>query len=702
MNAAARPETRDFQAHTQKLLELMIHSVYAHREVFLRELISNASDAIDKVRFAALTDEGLAEGDHDYRIRLHPDSEARTLTIDDNGVGMSYDEVVENIGTIARSGTEEFAKVLERGGKLDAPELIGRFGVGFYSAFMVADEVTLETYKHGEEHAVRWHSAGDGRYTIERVPPAERGTRITLHLKAPAGDAEQGDDSPAGGAGLPDSDEDFCNPWTLRSLVRRYSDFVRFPVQLQVERTVKRDGEVAADDEVAADNEAAAGDATPSDDAAPSEAEDKAPETELVWETINSMKPLWQRPSSEIEDEEYHGFYKQLCGDWVDPDDRLHLKVEGAREYTALMFVPSKVPTDLYAREHRLGLQLYARHVFVQDECRELMPPWLRFVRGLIDSPDLPLSISREQVQQDRFIQHIRKHLTKKLLDRFAERLEDDRDAYNAFWERYGAVIKEGFHFEPDRKKKLAPITLFRTTADEGWTTLDEYLERKVDGQDAIFVMVGDDLGRLRDAPALEGFAARGAEVLLLTDPVDEIMLATLTSYQDHDLVDVARGDVDLDKLGAKEKASDEDGDADEGDERKGGEADEGLDDAAMKAVSAAVREALGEQVEDVRPSRRLTSSAAVLVTPDGALTPQLAQMMRAMGQEVPEPKRWLELNPGHAVVQALHTKVAAGEPIDDAAQLLYEVSLIGEGGRLDNPAAFARRVAQLLAGSLG
>lgn len=671
---SAQVETRDFQAQTQKLLDLMIHSVYSHKEVFLRELISNASDALDKVRFLALTDEELAKGDHDYRIELVPDMMNRTLTVRDNGVGMSYDEVIANIGTIARSGSQAFVESLAAGE--GSPDLIGRFGVGFYSAFMVADRVELTTCKHGEANAVRWSSTGDGTYTIERLPPTDRGTSVKLTLKALAekdSAADQDDDGEGGSA--PSDDQDFVQEWVLREVVKKHSDFVAFPIVMDVVRhEAERDeeGKVVENGKV-------------------------TKKTERV--TLNSMKALWTRPKGEIEDSEYDDFYRHVTRDWGKPFDRLHVQVEGMQEYTALMYLPERAPFDLYTRESRRGLQLYVKHVFIMDECRELMPEYLRFVRGLVDSPDLPLNVSREMVQYDRIIGSMRKTLTRKWLSHFADMLKSDRERYEKFWTEFGAALKEGFHYDPRHKDKLSKLLLLRSTHGDGWTTLDEYIARAPEGQDKIYTLSGDKLEALRGSPQLEIFAAKGVEVLLFADPVDEIMLGAIDEYEGKALQSASRGEVDLSGIGKKadDAEASKEGDEDAKDEDK-------KDDHALAPLLAALGRHLSDDVESVRISTRLTDSAACLVTPEGGMSPQIERMMKAMGQDLPAQKRVLEVNPTHPLLKKLGN-VYAADPDDarvaDYGHLLFDQAVLSEGGQPKNPARFARKLAEVMAAAL-
>ena len=643
-------ETRSFQAETARILDLMIHSVYSNREVFLRELISNASDAIDKVRFLSLTDEALrGDGDHDYAIVLKPDAEAHTLAVEDNGVGMSYDEVVANIGTIARSGTSEFVARLKEAQESGDMALIGRFGVGFYSSFIVAERVVLETWKFGEEHGVCWESRGDGNYTITRTAPRRRGTRITLYLKS----VDESDETAS----------DFSQPWVLRDTVRRHSDFVSFPIVLETPALLTSD-----DDE----------------DEGKVEAKDG-----VKRETINRQKPLWTRDPKEITDEEHAEFYRHLTHDWGEPADRLHVRAEGMHEFVSLLYVPKRPPVDLYAREGKRGLSLYVRNVFVMDQCRELLPEYMRFVRGLVDSPDLPLNMSREVVQQDRLIAQFRKVLVKRLFDRFGAWLADKREDYETFWGQFGPVLKEVLHYEPTHQAKLEACMLVRSTHGEGWSTLAEVKARFVEGQDSFYYLVGDDMAVLRRTPHLEVFAERGIEVLLFSDPIDQVAISQLATLADAKLVDAADPKLDLGSLGSTDAAADSDSDEQA---------------ASMAALVASLGVSLKDSVQAVRASRRLRDSAAVLVSADDAPHASIERMMRAMGEKVPERKRVLELNPKHPLVTRL-VELNDADVADDrvrlVGELLVDQALIAGGDKPRDPALFVSRLNEVMGGAL-
>lgn len=672
---STKPRTRKFQAHTPKLLDLMIHSVYSRKDVFLRELISNASDAIDKLRFQALTDDSLRDIDLEPKIKLTVDAAAGTLTVSDNGIGMTEDEVIENLGTIARSGSAAFAEAAAaaEGGAPDT-DLIGQFGVGFYSVFMVADEATVVTQKHGADHAVRWRSTGGETYTVERIPPQARGTRITLTLKRDVDEAAP-DDDPYGDEAPATA---FTQTWTLRKIVKEHSDFIAYPIVVDAPRE-----EVEKD----ADGKPVPG---------------AEPRRWTEEETLNSMRPLWTRRKDEITPDEYDEFYHHITHDWNDPFEVIHAHIEGVHEYTALMYVPGRAPIDLYAREHRRGLQLYAKRVFIMEECRELMPEHLRFVRGLVDSPDLPLNISREMVQQDRLIAAFRRQLSRRVLDALKGRMERERAEYEAFWVHFGAVLKEGFHYEPAHADTLRALLLYRSTAGDGWTTLAEYIGRMPEGQSDIYYLAGDSVDRLRHAPQIEALRARGIEVLLLTDAVDEIVAVQIGEVDGKRLKDVARGEVDVSGIAARAG-----GVADGGDESAAvetpGDAERGQGPAPenLRPVLDHLQSLLADDIETVRVSKRLTDSAVCLVSPEGGMTPQIEQMMRAMGQEVPRQKRVLEVNPKHALIHRLYAihQVNPTDPrLRDFAEMLLDQALLAEGAPVHNPARFAQRVADLMA----
>ncbi|MGW4940758.1 molecular chaperone HtpG [Actinoplanes sp. NPDC004185] len=604
-------ETLEFQAEARQLLQLMVHSIYSNKDIFLRELISNASDALDKLRLAVLTSE-LEADTGDLHIALEVDAEARTLTVRDNGIGMSRDEVVALIGTIAKSGTAEMLSRLKDA--KESAELIGQFGVGFYSTFMVADKVTLVTRKAGESEGTRWESAGEGTYTIESVADAPQGTAVTVHLR-------------------PKDEEDALYDYTddpkIKEIVKRYSDFIAFPIRM--------------------------GD-----------------------QTLNSMKALWARPRSEVKDEEYTEFYRHISHDWTDPLETIQMKAEGTFEYEALLFIPSRAPHDLFQRDGRRGIQLYVKRVFIMDDSRELMPDYLRFVKGVVDAADLSLNISREILQQDRHIQLIRRRLAKKVLSTIKDLQTKEPEKYATLWREFGRAIKEGLLGDADDQKAILDVASFASTAGSEPTTLAAYVERMPEGQDEIYFMTGETRAQVENSPHMEAFKAKGYEVLLLTDPVDEIWVDAVPEYDGKKLQSIARGSVDL----ASEPASEE----------KSGE---------FAPLLTWLGETLTDEVKEVRLSTRLTTSPACLVSDADDITPTLEKMYRAMGQQVPPVKRILELNPDHPLVSGLraaHEQRADDPNLPETAELLYGTALLAEGGDLADPARFAKLLADRLA----
>ncbi len=627
----------EFRAEVQQLLDLMIHSLYSNKDVFLRELISNASDALDRRRFEQLTDETMRT-DRALEIHVKPDSESRTLVISDNGIGMSRDEVIENLGTIARSGTKEFlAKLRAAKEKPDAaPELIGQFGVGFYSSFMVAQEVEVITRRAGEDTATRWSSKGDGGYELADGERDEPGTTITLKLK--------------------DVDEDnhvrdYTEEWVLKDIVKRYSDFVSYPVKL-LTWTKKEDSEAKVLDE----------------------------------KTLNSGKAIWAKNKSDVTDEEYAEFYRHISHDWNAPLAHVPVKIEGTFEAQALLYLPEKAPFDLFHPEMKRGVQLYVKRVFIMDECKELMPAFLRFVKGVVDAQDLSLNVSREILQKDRQIAAIRKQLVKKTFDKLEEIRGEDREKYDGFWSQFGAALKEGLVGGNDKEQdRVLDLLMTRSTHDvTKWTSLAEYVERMKDGQDAIYFLAGTSLEAVQNSPHLEGFRAKGYEVVFFTDPIDEIWLSRGLTFQDKKFVSAGKGDVEL---GTEEEKAE----ADKAREEKERE---------HKDVLTAIRSYLQDDVKEVRLSGRLTSSAACLVGDEGDMTPQMEKLMKQLGQDVPKTKRILELNPDHAVLaklQKIYDEDKGSQDLETYAKLLYGQSILAEGGMLEDPAEFSKLVSELM-----
>jgi molecular chaperone HtpG len=605
-------ETLEFQAEARQLLQLMVHSIYSNKDIFLRELISNASDALDKLRLATLQD-GLEADASDLHIELEVDTDARTLTVRDNGIGMTREEVVELIGTIAKSGTAELLRKVTEA--KDRPELIGQFGVGFYSTFMVADKVVLTTHRAGTEgHGTRWESAGEGTYTIDDAPDAPIGTTVVVHLRPK--DEE-------------DALFDYTADWKIREIVKKYSDFIAFPIRM-------------GDD------------------------------------TLNSMKALWARPRSEVSDDEYHQFYRHISHDWSDPLEIINMRAEGTFEYEALLFLPSRAPHDLFQRDAARGLQLYVKRVFIMDDSKELIPDYLRFVKGVVDAADLSLNISREILQQDRHIQMIRRRLVKKVLSTIKDLRANNAEKYATFWREFGKALKEGLLNDPDNQKAILDVASFASTAGEEPTTLAAYVERMKEGQEEIYYLTGESRSQVENSPHMEAFQAQGYEVLVLTDPVDEIWVEAVPDFDGKKLQSIARGSVDLPK---NEEEAEPEGD--------------------FAPLLTFLKENLSEQVKDVRLTHRLTTSPACLVSDTDDITPALEKMYRAMGQDAPRVKRILELNPGHPLVGGLRTALEgrADDPaLPETAELLYGTALLAEGGDLEDPARFAKLLADRLA----
>jgi molecular chaperone HtpG len=636
-----KTETLRFQAEVKELLGLMIHSLYSHREIFLRELVSNASDALDKLRFEALTKpELLADGGGErLGIRLEVDASTRTLSIRDDGIGMTRDELVNNLGTIASSGTRKFLESLrERGAAGETPQLIGQFGVGFYSSFMVAETVTVETRRAGETVGWRWTSKGDGEFTLEEANDLPRGTKVSLALK-PAGD----------------DDQDFADPAELAALVRRYSDFVAYPIEMAAAHFKER------------------GDLVKS----------TAPDG-LEVARLNSMRPLWSRPKDEITPREYADFYRHVTHDFSDPLETIHFKAEGGSEYTALVFVPSERPFDLFdPSSKKAQVSLYVRRVFVMADCEELVPTWLRFVRGVVDSADLPLNVSREILQKNRGLAQIKKHLTKKVLGSLGQMAETRRPDYLRFFRNFGGVLKEGVVGETDEREALAPLLLFQTTHGDEPTTLPEYVARMGANQKAIYLLVGEEREKLARSPHLEAAVAKGFEVLLCVDPIDEWVVERLREFQGKPLVALDRGELDfLDEARKSEL---------EGLER---EHRTMIEDLEGKLTGSVAR---------VRFGARLTDSPAALVDEPHAVGRHMARFLKETGREAPERKRALELNPEHPVVRRLielHRDDPKSPRVTEFTELLHGQALLAEGSPLPDPTKFSKLVAKLMLGA--
>ncbi|MBS0307193.1 MAG: molecular chaperone HtpG [Proteobacteria bacterium] len=623
-------QTLSFQAEVKQILHLVTHSLYSNKEIFLRELVSNASDACDKLRFEALDNAALYEDAPNLEIRVWFDADAKTITIRDNGVGMSAEEAVQHLGTIARSGTREFMAALEGDKKKDA-NLIGQFGVGFYSGYIVADRITVESRRAGvkPEEGVRWSSEGTGEFEVEPITRAERGTDVVLHLR--------------------EGEEEFLSQWKLKSIVGKYSDHISLPILMKAQKW---------DDEK------------------------KAQVDSGEWETVNKAAALWTRAKSDITDQQYQDFYKQISYDSEPPLAYTHNRVEGRTEYTQLLYVPAKAPFDLWNRDKRGGVKLYVKRVFIMDDAEALMPVYLRFVKGVIDSADLPLNVSRELLQESRDVKAIREGCTKRVLSMLEDVAENQKDKYAAFWQQFGAVLKEGIGEDHANRERLAKLYRFASThADEG-VSFEAYVKRMKDGQEDIYVVTADTLAAAKASPQLEIFRKKGIEVLLLVDRVDEWMLSHLYEFEGHALTSVAKGAVDLGKL------QDED-------EKKQAEA---AAEAARPLVER-LKKSLGERVKDVRVTTRLVDSPACVVVDEGDMSAHLARMLKAAGQGVPtNAKPILEINVEHALVKKLDS-AEGSERFDDRAQILLDQALLAEGGQLDDPAGYVRRVNALLVG---
>ncbi len=647
-------QTYEFKTEAKQLLNLMINSVYSQKEIFLRELISNASDALDKLRFASLTDENLRKLTDDLYIRLTPDAEKHTLTIYDNGIGMSHDDIINYIGTIAKSGTGEFAEMLRKANeaKEKAPELIGQFGVGFYSSYMVADKVELISRKAGEEQAWKWTSTGEGSYTMEEATRSTQGTSVILHLKE-----KDKEDTEA---------QDFTDEWTIKGIVKKYSDFVAYPIKMQVSHThIERD-----------------------ENGKPKEGAKE--ETVVEDETLNSMKAIWLKPEKEVKDEEYKDFYKHLSHDWNDPLKWIAFKAEGvSSEFSSLIFIPSKPGFDLFMPDSKKGINLYVKRVFIMNDCEELIPDYLRFVKGVVDSEDLSLNISREILQHDRQIQTIRKTVVKKTLDGLKKLYKEEREKYIDFWKQFGQVIKEGLFKETENKDRIFDCCLFQSTiSPSDYYTVAEYVERMKPEQDAIYYLTGESREVLENSPHLEAFKEKGYEVLLLTDPVDEVWVQYCTEYKDKKLKSAANTSLELGNEEERKKTT-------ETLKKKEEE---------WKSLLELIQNKLEKYVKTVKLSSRMSTSAACIVCEQGELTPHLEALLKASGKDVPASKRTLELNPTHPLMSKMYdlfTKDKNSPKLADYAELLYGQALLAEGGQIPDPAGFNKKVAELMVGAL-
>ncbi|KGQ61853.1 molecular chaperone HtpG [Gallibacterium anatis] len=622
-------ETRGFQSEVKQLLQLMIHSLYSNKEIFLRELISNASDAADKLRFKALSAPELYEGDGDLKVRISADADKGTLTISDNGIGMTREQAIEHLGTIAKSGTKEFLSALGAEQAKDS-QLIGQFGVGFYSAFIVADKVTVKTRAAGEsaDKGVLWESAGEGEFTVADIEKKDRGTEITLHLR--------------------EDEKEFLDEWRLREIIGKYSDHIGLPVEILTK-----------------------------------EYDDEGKETGVKWEKINKAQALWTRSKSEISDDEYKEFYKHLSHDFADPMLWAHNKVEGKQEYTSLLYLPAKAPWDLFNREQKHGLKLYVQRVFIMDDAEQFMPNYLRFIKGLIDSNDLPLNVSREILQDNKVTAALRKALTKRALGMLEKLAKDeDKSKYQQFWQEFGLVLKEGPAEDPANKEEIAKLLRFASThndSSEQTVSLTDYVARMKEGQKAIYYITADSYTAAKNSPHLEIFNKKGIEVLLLSDRIDEWMLSYLTEFDGKPLQTITKSDLDLGDLADKEE-----------------ESKQKEEEQTFASFIERVKKLLGERVKDVRLTHRLSETPAIVSTDNDQMTTQMAKLFAAAGQKMPEVKYTFELNPEHHLVKKV-ADIADEQQFAEWIDLLLDQAMLAERGTLDNPTAFIKRINHLL-----
>jgi len=629
----AKKETRKFKTEIQQLMNIIINSLYSNKEIFLRELISNASDAIDKLRFRSQTEGEILGNDSEFKIKITPDKENGTLEISDNGIGMTYEEVVDNIGTIAQSGTAHFLKVSQEEEKAASllPELIGQFGVGFYSAFIVADKVTIITRAAGTDQAIKWESSGTGSYTVEETEKATRGTTVILQLKKAEND-----------------EQDFTGEWVIRDIIKRHSDFVAYPIVMDIERT-----EPVLDDD---------GKPVP----------DKT-EKVIHEETLNSMKAIWLRDKKEITDDEYREFYQHIGHDWTPPLTHLHVKLEGATEYTALLYIPARAPFDFFSGMDKHGVKLYSKRVFIMDNCKELMPSYLSFIKGVVDAPDLNLNISREILQQDVLVRNIRKNLVKKIFD-LLDGLEKEK--YDSFFGEFGAIFKTGISTDFENREKIASLLRYKTTHSGGaYVSLKDYINRMKPDQEKIFYITGENLTSLQNSPHLEKLKERDFEVILMTDPIDEWVMRDLREFEKKVFVSAEKGDLDLEKVDDQQKE-------------------------AFSSLFQHIQTLLQEKIKEVKPSTHLLDSVSCLSGTANDMSAYLQKVLKATGQEIPVEKRVLEINMAHPFaekIKALHEKDKDAPMLNDYVQLLYDLAIVSEGGKLDNPSRFSKMIGDLM-----
>lgn len=636
-------KTRKFKTEVQQLLHLIINSLYSNREIFVRELISNASDAIDKARFREQTEPDLFADDNDYHIRITLNPDEKTFQISDNGIGMTFDEVNDNIGTIAKSGTAAFMKALENSQKENtlAADLIGQFGVGFYSAFIVADKVRLDTKAPGEEKGVRWESDGQGAYTLQDIDMEKRGTVITLYLKEPQ-----------------EGEQDFTEEWTIQHVVKKHSDFVTYPVIMEMEKN-----EPIPENEIIKDSEG-----KPIGDTFRKVKKD---------ETLNSMKAIWSRAKDDVTPEEHEEFYKHISHNWDKPIEIIHKKFEGVTEYDVLMYIPEKAPFDLFRPERKHGMQLYCKRVFIMDDCKELLPEYLGFVQGVVDAPDLNLNVSREILQEDRLVRNIRKNLVKQIFG-VLEGMEKEK--YEAFFSEFGQALKAGIPTDFENKERLASLMRYKTTkSGDKYVTLDEYIENMKEDQKEIYFLTGESLTSLMNSPLLESLKEKDYEVLLMVDPIDEWVTQSLTEYKEKKLKSAEKGDLELDKVDDEKKNE-------------------------YSALLAWLKGKLEEKVKDVVVSNRLKDSVSCLSGDDFGMSAYMEKILKASGQKTPDQKRVLEVNVGHPVMakmKEIFESDTTNPVLTDYSYLLMDIAVISEGGKLENPARFSKQLGDLMAKAL-
>ena len=638
-------EKKEFKTEVQQLLDLVIHSLYSNKDIFLRELISNGSDAIDKLRFNALSDKKLLKDQTDFRIKLFTDNDAKTLIIEDNGIGMTKDELEANIGTIASSGTRRFMEEIKKGNSSDNPELIGQFGVGFYSAFMVADKVTLKTRPAGSDESWTWQSSGDGSYEITEGGREKNGTEITLSLKEDC--------------------RDYIVEFRLREIIKKYSDFVEYPILMDITRE-----EPELDEE-----------------GKPKEGAEK--KVTITEETLNSMKAIWMRPKSEVKKDEYNDFYKHISHDYTDPFKTIHYSAEGTLEFKALLYLPSKAPFDMFQHEGiKHGINLYVKRVFIMDNCEALVPRYLRFVKGVVESNDLPLNVSREILQEDLIIKKIEKNVTSKILTTLKGMMKKSKEDYINFYKEFGKVIKEGIEVDPTNKDKIKDLLLYESskTKPGEYISLKDYTERMIADQKNIYFLTGDSRATVDNSPHLEVFKKKDVEVLFMTEPVDEFILPGFGEYSDKSLKSIAQGDIDL---GTEE-------------EKKIAEEQKKEVTGKYKNLIKKIEESLKEDVKEVRLSNRLTDSPSCLVTDEGDINPQMERIFAAMNQPVPEVKRILEINPNHPVIEKMNKIFESDKKdskVSDFSELLHNQALLTEGVAVKDPVRFSKLITDLMIG---